>query len=439
MSNFLDRDRKHLSPALGRAFEIVVTEAKGSMLYDENGKEYLDFTSGIAVNQVGHSHPEVVQAISEQAAKYIHTSCVVHYPKNIELAEKLASVMPGDIDCTFFCNSGAEAVDGAIKFSKLLKPGRNNFIAFRGSFHGRSLGATSFTSSKSAYRKFYDPLLMGVNFIEYPNTFAYDTDAERKNYEENTMLDELQRLFATNVHPESVAAIMIEPLMGEGGYIPAPLQYKNYLKELRKLCDEHGILLIFDEVQSGMGRTGKWFACDHYDVVPDILLMAKGLSGGLPLGGFAAKHDLMQKMPPGSHGSTFGGNPVACAGALKLIEILERDNVMANVNARSQQVFDYFEKEFPGSNRHKLDKPRNPHVNLRGLGLMIAVEFNDPKTAEAVKKYCFEKNIIVLGCGTYGTIIRLAPDLTISEENTQRCIETIAAGIREIAGAPAAV
>lgn len=430
MSNYLERDRKYLSPALGRAFELVVTEAKGSYLTNEDGTKYLDMTSGIAVNQVGHSHPEVVEAIAEQAAKCIHTSCVVHYPKNIELAEKLASLMPGDLETTFFCNSGAETLDGAVKFVKKLNPGRNNYIAFRGAFHGRTCAATAFTSSKSSYRKFYDPLLVGVNVVEYPNTFAYATEAERKDFEENKMMDELERLFATSVHPESVGAIMIEPQMGEGGYIPAPMQFKNYLQELRKLCDKHGILLVIDEVQSGFARTGKWFCVDHYGVEPDLLLMAKGLSGGMPLGGIAMSHKRAQEFPPGSHGSTFGGNPVSCAASLKLIEIIERDNVMANVEARSTQIYNYFEDQFPGSNSNKFDKDANKQLRVRGLGLMIGLEMESAEVAEKVKNYCFEKQILVLGCGTYANVIRLAPDLTISEEDTQKAIEAIAAGIK---------
>lgn len=431
MSNYLERDKKHLSPALARAYDIVVTSGKGSWLYDENGKEYLDFTSGIAVNQVGHAHPEVAEAIKEQADKLIHTSCVVHYPKNIELAEKLASLMPGDIDCTFFCNSGAETADGAVKFSKLLKPGRGNFIAFKGSFHGRTVCATSLTSSKSSYRKHYDPLLPGINFVEYPNVYKFHTVDERRHYEE-TCTEELKRLFATHVHPESVAAIAIEPQLGEGGYIPAPHEFKNYLKSLREICDKYGILLIIDEVQSGFGRTGKWFCSDHYDVVPDILLMAKGLSGGMPLGGFAAKRELMEKMPPGSHGSTFGGNPVSCAAALKLIEIIERDNILDNVNARSEQIFSYFEKEFPGSDTRKARDGVNEQVRLRGLGLMLGVELNNDEEAKKIKEYAFSKNVILLGCGTYGNVIRLAPNLNVTEEETQKCIETIAAGIKQL-------
>lgn len=437
MSNYLKRDAEYLSPALGRAHHIVVMKGEGSYLWDDKDDKYLDLTSGIAVNQLGHAHPEVVQAISEQAAKCIHTSCVVHYPANIELAEKLASIMPGDINCTFFSNSGAEAVDGAIKFSKLLKPGRTNIIAFRGAFHGRSVGGTSLTSSKAGYRKFYDPLLAGIHFIEYPNTYKYDTEEERKHFEEHA-IDELERLFATSTAPESVAAIFIEPQLGEGGYVPAPHKHKNYLQSLRDICDKHGILLVFDEVQSGMGRTGKWFTCDHYGVVPDILLMAKGLSGGMPLGAFAAKHELMQKMPPGSHGSTFGGNPVSCRAALKLIEVMERDNIIANVNDRSKQIYDFFESHFPGSNQNDCSKAQNQTLKVRGMGLMLALEFEDDQMVEAVKKYAFENKVLVLPCGTYGNIIRLAPNLNISEAEMQEGLDIILAGIKAAKGAVAA-
>lgn len=428
MTNYLERDAKYLSPALGRAHNIVVTKGSGSYFWDDKDDKYLDLTSGIAVNQLGHAHPEVVEAISEQAAKCIHTSCVVHYPANIDLAEKLASIMPGDINCTFFSNSGGEAADGAIKFIKLLKPGRNNLIAFRGSFHGRTIGGTSLTSSKAAYRKFYDPLLPGIHFVEFPNTYQHETDEARKSFEENA-LDELERLFKTTVDPDSVAAILIEPQLGEGGYVPAPHSHKNYLKSLREICDKHGILLVFDEVQSGMGRTGKWFACEHYGVVPDILMMAKGLSGGMPLGAFAAKHELMQKMPPGSHGSTFGGNPVSCRAALKLIEIMERDNVIANVNERSKQVYDFFEKHFPGSNQNDCSKAQNKTLKVRGLGLMLALELESDAIVNKVKKYAFDNKVVVLPCGTYGNIIRLAPNLNISEAELQEGLDVIAKAI----------
>ncbi|MDD9897600.1 MAG: aminotransferase class III-fold pyridoxal phosphate-dependent enzyme [Candidatus Melainabacteria bacterium] len=430
MSDTLKRDAEYLSPALGRAFDLVAVKAEGSFIYGEDGKKYLDMTSGIAVNQVGHAHPEVVQAIADQAASCIHTSCVVHYPANIDLAEKIAQIAPGDLSNTFFCNSGAEAVDGSIKFAKRLKPGRNNFIAFKGAFHGRSLGATAFTSSKSAYRKFYDPLLTGIHHLGFPNVYNVSSQEAR-----DKLVDHYQKVFLnyfdTAVHPETVAAVIVEPMQGEGGYIPAPGLdgTKNWLQFLRDFCDKHEILLIFDEVQSGVARTGKWFASDHYGVVPDIQLMAKGLSGGMPLGGFCSRKELMYEMPPGSHGSTFGGNPVSCRAALKLLEIIERDNVMDNVNARSEQVFSFFESKFPGADTRKPADEHNKKIKVRGLGLMLALVFEDAETVNKVKAHAYDKGVLLLGCGTYGNIIRLAPDLTVTEENLQRALDVIAEAI----------
>ncbi len=406
----------------------MTARASGSYIYDMDGDAYLDFTSGIAVNQVGHSHPEVVQAIAEQAALCIHTSCVTYYPAVIELGEKLAEILPGNIDTTFFSNSGAEAIDGAIKLAKLAKPGRTNIIVHKGGFHGRTIGGTSLTTSKSVYRKYYEPLLPGVHATEYPNVYAFDTETERLDYELNESKRELRRLLETTVSPDTVAAIFIEPIMGEGGYIAAP---KSYLKHLRELCDEHGILLIFDEVQSGMARTGRWFACEHTGIVPDIIVMAKGLSGGIPLGAFSASKALMSLMPAGSHGSTFGGNPVSCRAALKLIEIIERDKVMANVDARSKQVFDFFSKYYPGSDSRQLTKTSLP-VRLRGVGLMIGIEFDSADIVNTVKNYCFKNKLLLLGCGTYGNTIRLAPDLTITEANMAKGLEIIRAAIEAI-------
>lgn len=430
MSKFLDRDAEYLSPALNRAFDLVAVRGEGSYLYSDDGKKYLDLTSGIAVNQVGHAHPEVVKAIAEQAALCIHTSCVVHYPANVDLAEKLANLMPGNINNTFFSNSGAEAVDGAIKFAKKLKPGRTNFIAFRGGFHGRTICGTALTASKSAHRRYYDPLLPGVYHLAFPNVYDAKTEEERDCIF-NHSVNNFQKFFDAEIHPETIAAIIVEPIQGEGGYTPAPGLDggKNFLKFLREFCDKNGILLILDEVQSGMGRTGKWFASEHYGVVPDIQVMAKGLSGGIPLGAFAANKDLMYQMPPGSHGSTFGGNPIACRAALKLIEIIERDKVLENVNSRGKQVFEFFETKFPGSDSRKPRQDLNTKFKVRGVGLMIGLVFPDADTVNKVKAHAYQNGVLLLGSGTYGNVIRLAPDLTISETNLQKGLDIIAEGI----------
>ncbi len=447
--SILEREAKYLSPALARSFDIVAVRGEGSYLFDTEGKKYLDLTSGIAVNQVGHAHPEVVQAIAEQAAKCIHTSCVVHYPANVDLAEKLASIMPGDLSCTFFSNSGAEAVDGAIKLAKLAKPGRVNFLVHRTGFHGRTLGATSLTTSKNTYRKFYEPLLPGIHITEFPNVYEIGTQAGR-DYVFKHLQEILLRYTDTVLHPETIAGILIEPVLGEGGYLPAPGLdgTKNYLKFLREFCDKHGILLMFDEVQSGMGRTGKWFASEHYGVVPDIQIMAKGLSGGVPLGAFAASHKLMSLMPPASHGTTYGGNPIACRAYLKLIEILEREKVLDKVAARSKQVFDFFSAKFPNSDTRiavkdgytKTNEPKsghgfsayhNPQVQLRGLGLMIAISLQDGEQVKKVRAYAKEHGVLLLACGPYGNIIRLAPDLLISEKDLQSGLDVIVEAINK--------
>jgi 4-aminobutyrate aminotransferase len=423
--DYLVNDAEHLSPALNRAFDIVVTKGSGSYLFDTKDNRYLDLTAGIAVNQLGHSHPEIVKVISEQAALCIHTSCVVHYPANIELATKLAQIMPGNISNSFFSNSGAEAIDGAIKLAKLLKPERPNIIVHRGGFHGRTVGSVSLTNSKAAYRKYFGLLMPGVYTIPFPNIYEGASEAELQE-EVQASLDEL---FDKSIAPETVAAIFVEPIQGEGGYIPAPglTGSWNYLKFLRELSDKHGIVLVFDEVQSGMGRTGKWFASEHYGVTPDILVMAKGLSGGLPLGAFAASKEMMYRMPPGSHGSTFGGNPVSCRAALKLIEIIERDSVMQRVTERSKQIFDFFESKFPGSTTRT-----NQTLSVRGVGLMIALCFKDADIVNKIKKFAFEKQVLLLGCGTYGNIIRLAPDLIIDEKDLETGLEVIAAGIKSL-------
>jgi 4-aminobutyrate aminotransferase len=449
MSDYLTRDAEYLSPALARAHEIVITHAKGSYVFDDKGNKYLDFTSGIAVNQLGHSHPEVVSAIAEQAAKCIHTSCVVHYPANIDLAEKLSEICPGDLSMSFFSNSGAEAMDGAIKLAKLAKPGRTNILVHRGAFHGRTLGATALTTSKSSYRRYYEPLMPGVHVTEFPNIYEIGTTRGREFLVDH-LLEIFQRYCDSVLHPESIMAIVVEPVQGEGGYIPASGLHggKNYLQVLREFCDKYGILLIFDEVQSGMGRTGKWFASEHFGVVPDIQVMAKGLSGGMPLGAFVARKDLMKQMPPGSHGTTFGGNPVSCAAALKMIEILKRDKVIENVVKKGEEVFEFISSKFPNSDTRnpvpegspKTNSPKsghgfsayhNPKIQVRGLGLMIALVFPDAEIVNKIKKQALAEGLLLLGCGTYGNIIRLAPDLLISSADLRAGLEIITKIIEE--------
>lgn len=402
VKEILAKDEQYLSSALYRVFHIVAERGEGPYIYSTDGGKYLDLTCGIGVTQLGHCHPEVIQAAQEQLAKLVHISCVTHHTENIKLAEKLASILPGKLDNTFFCNSGAEAVDGAIKFSRYVNPGRPNIVAFRGSFHGRTLGSTSLSSSKALHRKNYDPLLAGVNFVDFPNCWSCPVFKEPQSCELEC-LDLLTRMFKLHLPPESISAIIIEPIVGEGGYVPAPNHRFNYLKELRKICDEYGILLICDEVQSGIGRTGKWFGVEHYGIVPDVITIAKGIANGLPMGAFAGQKKQMSLMPPGSHGSTYGGNPVSCAAALKTLEVIERDRILDYVHKTGTELMKHLETELS-------DKAK-----IRGYGFMIGIELENKEIAEKVIDKCFKEKMLILSAGAEQKVIRFIPPLNIEK------------------------
>ena len=407
LKELLAKDEKFLSSALYRVFHIVAERGEGPYIYSTDGEKYLDLTCGIGVTQLGHCHPEVVKAAQDQLSKLIHISCVTHHPENIKLAEKLAGILPGDISSTFFCNSGAEAVDGAIKLSRYVNPGRPNIIAFRGSFHGRTLGSTSLSSSKALHRKHYDPLLTGINFVDYPSCWSCPVFKDPANCKLEC-LDLMTRIFKLNLPPESVSAIIIEPIVGEGGYVPAPPhnlnKRYNYLKELRKICDEYGILLICDEVQSGIGRTGKWFGIEHYDVIPDVITIAKGIASGMPMGAFSTHKRFMSLMPPGSHGSTYGGNPVSCAAALKTLEVIERDKILDYVTKTGTELIKHFETEL------------KPIAKVRGFGLMIGIELSSKELTERVIEECYKEKMLVLSAGAEQKVIRFIPPLNIDRQ-----------------------
>lgn len=410
MTDWLQKDEQFLSNALYRIFHIVAEKGEGAYLYTTDEQKYLDLTSGIGVTQLGHCHPEVTKAAQEQLAQLVHVSCVTHHKLNISLAEKLAQILPTGLNNTFFCNSGAEAVDGAIKFSRYLKTGRPNIIAFRPAFHGRTLGSTALSSSKISLRKNYDPLLTGINFVDFPNCWQCPVfkQPETCNLE---CLDLLTRMFKLNLPPESVSAIIIEAIVGEGGYIPAPNHRYNYLKELRKICDEYGILLIIDEVQSGIGRTGKWFATNHYDITPDIITMAKGLANGLPIGAFSGKKECMSQMPAGSHGSTFGGNLVSCAASLKTLEIIQRDNLLPYVEQTGEEVKKYLSQELAEK------------VKVRGFGFMLGLELPSKETVDEVIDACFQEKILILSAGT--NALRIIPPLNIEKSLLMNALDKL--------------
>jgi 4-aminobutyrate aminotransferase len=386
-----------LSPSLIHVYPLVVARAAGCMVEDVDGNVYLDCQAGVAAASTGHSHPRVADALAGQARRLIHICGTdFHYASYIELCEtldRLATQLEATAGVpaarrggwqTFLTNSGTEAVEAAIKLAR-HHTGRHALIAFRGAFHGRTMGSLSLTASKSRYRKGFGPLLPGVHHA----TFG-DVESIRRD------------LFARTVSPEDVAAIVVEPLLGEGGYLVPP---RAFLAGLRALCDEHGILLVFDEVQSGMGRAGKMFAAEHFGVVPDVLLVAKGLASGMPLGALIAKKRFMT-WPSGSHGSTVGGNPVCIAAAMATIELLEGGLV-----SNSERVGARF--------RAQLDRRlgRIPAViDVRGLGLMIGVEFTTHEHASAVAQECFRRGLLVLECGDKA--IRLSPPLTITSAQT---------------------
>jgi 4-aminobutyrate aminotransferase len=397
----------HLSPVWTHYTDIIASRAEGSIVYDLDGKAYLDFTCGIGVTNTGHCHPKVVEAIREQAGLLLHgqVNIILHQPM-LQLVRELLPIVPAGIDGFFFSNSGAEAIEGAIKLARHAT-GRANIIVFQGSFHGRTSSTMALTTSKTVYRAGYQPLPSGVFVAPYPYAYRYGWS------EEQTVafcLDELEMLLLTQTAPQETAAILIEPVLGEGGYVVPPA---SFLHSLRELCDKHGILLILDEIQSGFGRTGKWFASEHSGVCPDIMTVAKGLGSGLPISGVFSRLDLMQKWAPGSHGGTYGGNAVAAAAAVATVRAIQEEGLLANANERGKQLMTglkALQAIYPGIG------------DVRGLGLMVGVEFRDKKrkpdkaSAKAVAHACLDKGMILLTCGPWDNTIRWIPPLVVSEE-----------------------
>ena len=412
----------HISPIWSRAFSVMVDHGEGSYLYDVEGKRYLDFTCGIGVTNTGHAHPRVVKAIQEQAAKLIHGQAnIVYHKPMFELVDELLTIVPPALDSFYFSNSGAEIVEGGVKLAKQFT-GRPNVIVFQGSFHGRTHLTMAMTTSKTVYRVAYQPLVPGIFVAPYPYAFYYGWD-ERATLD--FCLRELKKLLKSQTAPEETACIVVEPVLGEGGYVVPPA---GFLPELRKLCDEHGILLIADEVQSGFGRTAKFFAVEHTQTVPDIMLMAKGIASGLPLSGLAARKELMSKWKPGTHGGTFGGNVVACAAAVATIRAMKEEKLIENAAARGAQLM---------AGLRKLQAEFSQIGEVRGAGLMVGVEFGRPgapdtATAKAVVKAAFERGLMLLGCGTFDNVIRWVPPLVVNEQQMDEALKIFAAALDSI-------
>jgi 4-aminobutyrate aminotransferase len=415
----------HLSPVWTHTTDIIVSRAEGCHLYDLEGKQYLDFTCGIGVTNTGHCHPKVVAAVREQAGLLLHgqANIVLHKPM-LELVRALLPIVPPGIDGFFFSNSGAEAVEGAVKLARHAT-GRTNLIVFQGSFHGRTANTMAMTTSKTIYRAGYQPLPSGVFVAPYPYAFRYGWDAEQTS---QWCLDELNYLLLTQTAPHETAAILIEPVLGEGGYVVPPA---SFLKGLRELCNKHGILLIADEIQSGFGRTGRWFALEHFNLQPDIITAAKGLGSGLPISGVFSRLDLMQKWIPGSHGGTYGGNAVAAAAAVATIQAMQEEAMLENARERGAQLM---------SGLQALQMHYPILADIRGLGLMVGVEFRtterkpDKASAKAVAHACLERGLMLLTCGTYDNVIRWIPPLVVTAELIDQALSIFAEALKEVSG-----
>ncbi len=426
MTQLYDQNFPHISPVWSRIFPIEAERAEGSYIYASDGRKYLDFTCGIGVTNTGHCHPKVVEAIREQAGLFLHAQAniVVHQPM-LRLIEELRTIVPPSIDGFFFSNSGAEAVEGAVKLARAAT-GRQAVIVFTGSFHGRTAQTMMLTTSKTGYKGNSQLLPSGVYVAPYPYAYKLGMiEAEASDY----ALESLEELLVSQVAPHDVAAILIEPVLGEGGYVPPPA---SFLKGLRELCDRTGILLIFDEVQSGFGRTGKWFAQDHYGIVPDIMTVAKGIASGMPLSGIFSRLDLMKKWPTGSHGGTYGGNAVAMAASVATIRAMKEEKMLENAAARGIQL---------QTGLRKLQEEYPQIGDVRGLGLMIGSEFEvDGKYKKAkdlvkkVIKAAEDKGLLLLSCGTYDSTIRWIPPLNVTEGQVGDALRIFEAALAESAG-----
>jgi 4-aminobutyrate aminotransferase len=405
-------ETQHISPVWSRITNIMVERGEGAYLYDVNGERYLDFTCGIGVTNTGHCHPRIVEAAREQVGKLIHGQVnIVYHQPLLRLVDALREVVPPALDTFFFSNSGAEAVEGAVKLARHAT-GRTNIVVFQGSFHGRTAQTMSMTTSKTVYRQHYQPLAAGVFVAPYPYAYRYGWEPEATS---QWCLRELRHLLASQTAPSETAAIVVEPVLGEGGYVVPPA---SFLPGLRKICDEHGILLVADEVQSGFGRTGKFFAVEHFGVVPDILIMAKGLASGFPLSGVAAPRALMERWMVGTHGGTYGGNAVACAVAEATVRVLQ-DGVVDNA-ARMGEVLmgglAEIQSRFPSLG------------DVRGLGLMVGCEFTHADGSPAtdpVKRViarCLEDKLLLLNCGTYNNVVRWIPPLIASQQQIETAL-----------------
>jgi 4-aminobutyrate aminotransferase len=411
----------NLAPSLAEDWpELPAVSSEGIYLYTEDGRKIMDFTSGIGVTNLGHNHPKVLNAAIEQMKKFSHSAVgiTVHEPL-LRLTEILPTVMPEGMEMFFFGNSGSEAVEGALKMARYIT-GRPGIIAFTGSFHGRTYGAVSVTSVKSKYRSHYEPLVPGIYFADYANPFRCPVGSTPQDAVD-WALGSVEKIFNHYIPAEQVAAILVEPIQGEGGYIVPP---PGFLEGLRRICDEHGILLIFDEVQSGFGRTGQMFAAQTLDVRPDVMSVAKGIANGFPLGATVSSRELMGRWSAGSHGTTFGGNPVACAAAVAVQQVFAEENILENTR-RMGEIFI--------NGLREIQKKHEFIGDVRGKGLMVAMEIVKPdkdKTPDGDKAFAIlnqalERDLLGYMAGRTGNVIRFIPPLIVNEDEIHQALEIL--------------
>ena len=395
-----------LSPILKQATPVIAARGEGALLWDEDDRRYLDFTAGIGVTSTGHSHPRIVAAAQEQIAKIIHAqyTTVMHRPL-LELTERLGEVLPQGLDRLFFANSGSEAVEAALRLARQAT-GRPNVVVFHGGFHGRTVAAASLTTSGTKFRSGFAPLMAGVTVSPFPDPSHYGWSQEETT---EFALRQLDYTLQTLTSPEDTAAFLVEPVLGEGGYVPASTEF---LAGLRERAERHGILLILDEVQTGWGRTGRFWAHEHFDASADILIMAKGIASGFPLSAIAASEELMSKAWPGSQGGTYGANAVACAAALATLDVIKDERLVENADQRGKQL------------RTALEEVAGQHdaiAGVRGLGLMLGTEFRDADgtpdgaTATRVQQAAADNGLLLLTCGAWGQVVRMIPALVVTE------------------------
>jgi 4-aminobutyrate aminotransferase len=426
----------NLSPVWARYTNIIVERGEGAMLYADDGRAYYDFTCGIGVTNTGHCHPRVVAAIREQAGLLLHGQAnIVYHKPMLRLVEALKQVVPSGIDAFFFSNSGAEAVEGALKLARQAT-GRTDVIVFDGGFHGRTSGAMALTTSKGKYRSGYAPLPSGVHVAPYAScyncaiaraagrdTAAMSAAAPADNGCCNDPIARIEHILHGHTTPEDVAAILVEPVLGEGGYVVPPA---SFFRGLREICDKYGILLIADEVQSGFGRAGKFFAMEHFGVTPDIIVAAKGIASGLPLSAVMTRQEIMQRWHPGSHGGTYGGNAVACAAAVATLEVMIEEHLVERAAAMGRILKDELAE---------LQQAIPTIGDVRGIGLMVGVELVDergapnPALAKRTLAACRENGLLLLTCGTYDNVVRFIPPLVITDDQIHAAVRIFRNGL----------